>query len=51
MCPKVASLKLRNNEECKMFIGGYSYLTEDLEFSINMIGTAMIAVGVSMFYF
>jgi len=37
-------LVIRNHQECRMFIGGYPYLTADPEFSIKMIDTAMIAV-------
>ncbi|CAB4423613.1 unnamed protein product [Rhizophagus irregularis] len=35
---------IRNHQECRLFIGGYPYLTADPEFSINMIDTSMIAV-------
>ncbi|PKK73069.1 hypothetical protein RhiirC2_353776 [Rhizophagus irregularis] len=44
MRSKVCIPKLRNHQECRLFIGGYPYLTADPEFSINMIDTSMISV-------
>ncbi|RIA84893.1 hypothetical protein C1645_831614 [Glomus cerebriforme] len=37
-------LVIRNHQECRMFIGGYPYLTADPEYSIKMIDTTIIAV-------
>jgi hypothetical protein len=51
MHPNVYIPKLRNHQENRLFIGGYPYLTAELEFSIKMIDTSMIAVEVGMFYF
>ncbi|CAB5291773.1 unnamed protein product [Rhizophagus irregularis] len=44
MRSKVCIPKLRNHQECRLFIGEYPYLTADPEFSINMIDTSMISV-------
>ncbi|RHZ76092.1 hypothetical protein Glove_205g44 [Diversispora epigaea] len=37
-------LAIRNHQECRLFIGGYPYLSADPEFSIKMVDTSMIAV-------